>query len=95
MNGDKLPVTVTINPNVITQDVEDEAVLLHMGTEEYFSLDDVGTVMWKLLNDLPLVEDVISALMTMYDVDESRLRQDLANLLEKLVHQKLIATHYT
>ena len=51
MTKNKLPDKVLINPNVVAQDVDDEIVLLHMETEQYFSLDDVGTELWKLLTE--------------------------------------------
>ena len=90
MNENQLPKKVTINPNVMVQEVEDEAVLLHAGTEEYFSLDDVGTTMWKLLSEKSTVEDVVYALLDLFDVDENRVRQDLAMLIDQLDEKKLI-----
>ena len=41
---------------VLVKPMEDEAVLLHLDTEQYFGLDAVASRMWTLLNTLPSVE---------------------------------------
>ena len=91
MTKNKLPDKVLINPNVVAQDVDDEIVLLHMETEQYFSLDDVGTELWKLLIEKDTVQDVLQAMLALYNVDETRLRNDLEKLISRLVEAKLIS----
>ena len=90
MDEKKLPKKIAIHPDVMVQEVDDEMVLLHSGTEEYFSLDDVGSTMWKYLSELDTIDEVVVALIDAYDVDEQRLRRDLSILLTKLVEQDLV-----
>lgn len=91
MKENNLAIKVLIDPNVVIQEVDDELVLLHMKTEQYFSLDDVGTVMYRLLTESNSTQEVVQALLGQYDVDENRLRQDLASFIEKLAEKELIA----
>ena len=91
MTKNKLPEKVLINPYVVAQDVDDEIVLLHMETEQYFSLDDIGTKMWKLLTEKDTVQEVLQAMLSLYNVDETRLRNDLEKLISRLVEAKLIS----
>ncbi len=45
-----LPRRVTPAEKVLFQDLERESIMLDLESEYYFSLDDVGTRMWQLLN---------------------------------------------
>ena len=40
---------VKINENVFLQEVDDETILLDSETQEYFSLNEVGTLFYHLL----------------------------------------------
>jgi hypothetical protein len=90
MKESSIPVKIAIHPDVITQEIEDELVLLHMGSEDYFSLDDVGTAMWKLLVAHGDLEQVIAILLDEYDVEEARVRDDLHKLVLQLLERKLV-----
>ena len=90
MNDVKLPKKVSAHPSVVVQEVEDELVLLHMETEQYFSLDDVGTAMYKHLVETTSVEEAVTALIKEYDATEAKIRYDLAQLIDKLVAAQLL-----
>ena len=76
------------------QEVDDEIVLLHMGTENYFSLDDVGTQMWNLIQKFEAIDDVVKALLEVYDVAEETLINDLDNFLTALGERNLVMICY-
>ena len=67
--------------------VEDGAVVLHMGTKQYFSLNETGAAIWRLLEDDVPLADVPRRLSEGYDVavDEARAAVDalIAMLREK------------
>lgn len=89
--NEKQRATITINPDVVMQEVEDEIVLLHVRTEHYFSLDDVGTTMWSLIQTHRHAEDILTALLDIYDVSEEELAHDLDNFLKALEARDLIS----
>jgi len=78
------------SPNALFQTVGPEAVLLDLATDKYFSLDDVGTVMWKLLAEHGSVDAVVTHMLREYDVEEGVLRADVSELAEKLVDAGLM-----
>jgi len=79
------------HPEVLVQELPDgDAVLLHMGTEVYFSLDKVGTRMWNTLAETGNVELAATELLEVYDVDDDRLRADLNDLVDRLTEQGLL-----
>ncbi|MBT6125779.1 MAG: PqqD family protein, partial [Halieaceae bacterium] len=41
---------VTLSPDVISQEVSGETVLLDLNSEHYFGLDEVGTRIWQLID---------------------------------------------
>jgi len=81
---------VEIEPEVDHAVVEGQVVLLEPREGRYLSLDDVGSRVWELLKREPRVEAAIQALLGEYDVDETRLRSDVATFLERCEELKLL-----
>jgi hypothetical protein len=84
------PAQVSLPDDVLYEMLEDEAVLLNLSTEHYFTLDDVGTRMWQLLVEHRHPDRVVEAMLAEYATDEATVRRDLANLLAQLLDQKLL-----
>jgi hypothetical protein len=82
----------TIPPNVLIRFLDQESVLLNLNTEKYFGLDAVGTRMWQLVTSAPTIEAACVQLLDEYQVDSETLRSNLAELLDHLVENGLIAT---
>ena len=85
-----LPKTVSFSPDVLFRELDDEGVLLDLETEQYYTLDDIGVRMWQLLHENKEVDLVIAPLLDEYDVDETTLRKDLAELIARLSEAGLI-----
>ena len=88
----RIPFTmrVSVPPDVLTNSVEGQSVLLNLQNERYYGLDDVGTRMWTTLTTAPSIERAFESLLAEYDVDGDRLRDDLCSLIEKLVEHGLV-----
>ncbi len=78
--------------DVVSRGVRDETVLLNLESEEYFGLDPIGTRMWQVIEETGDPEEVIRRLLGAYDVEESVLRQDLADLIERLEKAGLLSS---
>ena len=81
---------VSVAPDALVQDLSGETVILHLKTESYLGLDDVGTGMWKALTTSASIEAAYRVLLAEYDVDPDVLRRDLAELVEQLVEHGLV-----
>ena len=92
MSNTTLPKIVTLSDNVLSQQINNEYVLLNMETEQYFGLDEVGARLWELLAENNDTEKAFIQLLTEYSVDETILRQDIALLLAELEKEKLVTT---
>ena len=75
---------------VLFQSVADEAVLLNIGDNRYYGLDDIATRMWQLLMEHGDEEAVIRQMLEEYDVEEPVLRQDFAALVAEMEQCGLI-----
>jgi len=82
--------TITLSPEVISQEVSGETVLLDLESENYFGLDEVGTRIWQLLKETSDLRAVYSTLLEEYEVEEERLQTDLAALLTEIAGLGLI-----
>lgn len=81
---------VIVPPDVLTNSVDGQSVLLHLQNECYYGLDDVGTRMWTTLTTASSIQQAYETLLSEYDVDRDLLRNDLSHLLEKLVEHGLV-----
>ena len=86
---------VTISPEVLSQEVDGETVLLDLQSESYFGLDEVGTRIWQLLNDGRNLQAVFDTLLGEYDVEEQQLGKDLQDHIAQLVDAGLIFLAHT
>ncbi len=86
-----IPRTLEISTEVIAQEVSGETVLLDLKSEQYFSLDLVGTRVWQLLVEGATTDKVIETLREEYDVSEAQLRADIESLIASLLDAGLVA----
>lgn len=81
---------VRVAEDVLLSKVQGECVLLHLGNETYYGLDEVGTRMWEVLTTADSIQAAFEVLAQEYDVEPQQLRQDLSELLDKLTAQGLL-----
>lgn len=80
---------ISLSPDVISQEVSGETVLLDLASENYFGLDEVGTRVWQLIRETGDLQAVYSTLLQEYEVSEQQLQQDLQALLTEIADQGL------
>ncbi len=78
-----------LGANVLYQELDGEAVLLQLETEQYHRLDAMGTQIVALLLEMPS-EEAIRELATRYDVSEAVLRKDVAAFIEGMTKRGLL-----
>ena len=83
---------IELSPDVLSQEVSGETVLLDIRSESYFGLDQVGTRIWELMQENGDLETTFKAMLDEYDVDPGQLESDLTELVEKLEKAGLLET---
>jgi Coenzyme PQQ synthesis protein D (PqqD) len=92
LDSSELSARFFIPDTVLSQELNGEVVLLSMENETYYSLNSVGSQLWRLLpeNNFSL-EPAIQTLLQVYGVDEAMLRQDVTALIDELIQEGLLA----
>jgi len=70
--------------------VADEAILIDINTGTYFSLNEVGTEFWQMLDGKQTVEQHATVIANKYEVETSMVVTDLLELAEEMAKDKLI-----
>jgi len=81
---------VTVTQVQISCEVNDEAVILHFDSGNYFGLNDVGTLVWKMIKEPRSVRELRDAITREYEVEPERCERDLLDLLGELRERGLI-----
>lgn len=81
---------VSIPADVLFNELSGEGVLLNLQNGKYYGLNEVGTRLWLLLSENGSLEAAYQALLAEYDVAEAQLRQDVVELVGRLVEQGLL-----
>jgi hypothetical protein len=79
--------------DVVFTDLDDgSAVLLHLQTKYYFSLNETGCFLWKLLEREhgASEEEMAVELCEAFDVESDRAKSDVQEFLQDLQEQGLI-----
>jgi Coenzyme PQQ synthesis protein D (PqqD) len=77
-------------PDVVTQLVEGETVLVHLQTNEIYALNPTATRAWELLAAGMNRGAVQETLEKEFDVPSDQLRTEIDTLIAKLVEKKLL-----
>jgi hypothetical protein len=81
---------VAINDDVVSRELEGEAVILNLGSSTYFGLDEVGTRIWSLLEEDGSLRRAFEAILQEYDVAPEIFERDLLRLVEELRTKGLV-----
>jgi len=82
--------SVAIGEDVVSRDLEGEAVILNLESGIYFGLDKVGTRIWSLLQEDGSLRRAFEAVQQEYDVAPEKLEGDLLRLVEELCAKGLL-----
>lgn len=80
----------TVSPDAAFAAVEDGAVVLHMRTKRYYSLNETGTFVWRRLEDGMARTEIVAHVVDEYDVGIAEAEIAVARLLEELMQESLI-----
>lgn len=72
------------SPDAVAQNVGSEMVLLHVPSDRFVSLDEVGSAMWRATTENASLDEALVVLLAEFEVDVTRLRADLASFVKEL-----------
>ncbi|MCB8925066.1 MAG: PqqD family protein [Ardenticatenaceae bacterium] len=70
--------------------VADEAILIDINTGTYFSLNEVGTEFWQMLDGEQTIEQHAQTIANKYEVETDMVVDDLLELASEMAKDDLI-----
>ena len=77
-------------PNVISDIIDDEVVIIDMATGAYYSLDRCGALVWQALEAGLSVAEVIEQVRQRYDGEPEAMAQAVEQLVAQLEQETLM-----
>ena len=81
-----------LSKDVLSQEIDDETVLLDMKSENYFGLNNVGKRVLDIIKSGANIDTITKTLLNEFDVEEKQLEQDIGELIQQLLNAGLIQT---
>ena len=75
---------------VIDRVVDDETLVIHLPSGNYFSLNAVGTQVWISIDGKRTVRELAEIVSAEYDADLERVQVDVLNLINDLASEGLV-----
>lgn len=81
---------LTRSPKATYEVVAGEAILIHLDTGTYFSLNSIGTEFWQMLDGKQTVHAHATTIASTYNVDVPMVLADLLELADKMAGEDLL-----
>ncbi len=81
---------VVVSQDQVSCDLSGESAILNLKAGVYYGLNEVGTRVWKLIQEPKRVIDIRDAILKEYEVEPDRCEADLRALLQDLLDNGLI-----
>lgn len=72
--------------------VADEAILIHLDSGTYFSLNRVGTEFWEMLDGQKSISQHAKTIAAKYGVEQATVEVDLLELASEMVEDELVTS---
>jgi hypothetical protein len=80
----------TVSPDALVAHLDNEVVLLHAGTKEYFRLNETGQAVWRLLEQGLDVDAIVERIVAEFDVAPDTAAAEIDRLLGELAQADLL-----
>ena len=80
-----------LNSQVVTTELDpSEAVLLHLESHNYYSLNETGWMIWKSIENELDIHGIVNEIQEKYDIEADKAEQYVLALVDHLCSEKLI-----
>jgi hypothetical protein len=76
-------------PDVVARRVGETAVVVHLGSNRIYELNDTGARIWELASEGATVEGLIDRLQHEFDVDRAQLASEVTSIVDDFVREGL------
>ncbi|MEY2648846.1 MAG: hypothetical protein RL282_1559 [Bacteroidota bacterium] len=86
-----MPEYYSQNKEIMQSKIGEDVVMLDIDTGFYFGLDAVGSTIWSHLSHPISFEELISCLMSKYDIDQETCETETRLFLKQLLEKNIIS----
>jgi hypothetical protein len=76
--------------DIIVSNMGQEKVMLSVSNGKYYNLGELGGDIWDLLREPKSLNQIVSKLIKVYDVDQAQCEQHVLTFLKQLFEEDLI-----
>ncbi len=87
MNFDKV---FTQNSQCPVRSIGDGLVIMAPSGDTTHSLEDIGAFIWNQIDGKRTLQDILEAILSVYDVEEDTAKDDLSNFISQMLDSGLI-----
>jgi hypothetical protein len=80
------------NPNVVTQSMDDGAILMDMASGDCFELNRIGAEIWRRLAAGESATQLVASVAASYGLPPATVEPDVRGLLEELTRSGLLTS---
>lgn len=87
--------TTRVRPNtldVAAKVIDGEAIIMNLSNGLYFSMDQVGSAIWKMVEAGFNIDEMVGSLDARFDADAETVRADVNRLVSELLAENLVVT---
>jgi DNA-directed RNA polymerase delta subunit len=81
---------VTQKEGNIVSDMDGEKVMLSIQNGKYYNLGELGGKIWDLIKDPISVQDLVTTLQSLYEVDQTECEEQVTTFLSHLLEEGII-----
>jgi hypothetical protein len=86
----RLSQKVSLPTDVLVQHLGRESVLLNLKNEGHFTQNEIATTMFFALTESDSIQTAYNTLLTKYEVEPEKLKQDLLKFINQLIKAELL-----
>jgi len=76
--------------DIISTTLDDEVVVMSVDHGNYYSMDVIGSYIWKLMEKPLQIETLCTQIMNHFNVDRAECEKDLLTFVDELAQEGLI-----
>lgn len=80
---------VVADKDQLSTELNGQSVIMNVDTGTYYSLNPVGSVIWRVIQEPATLRQVSDQVIAEFDVDAVRAQADVIKLVQDLVASKL------
>jgi hypothetical protein len=80
---------------VASELLDGTAIIMHVGTGRCYTTNNVGALIWEMIDGRHSVEEIVPAIVENYDVARDQASRDVVHFAAELCRRNLISTAET